>query len=119
MYPGSRLRFIVHISAISAVFERDPSQPVAQNLLQQGFTAEAPNQRWASDIPYLLTHQGWLYLAAVMDLYSRRIVGWSMSRWISRHLVMDALSMAIGSRRPESAMIHHSDSENVAAGSFW
>jgi putative transposase len=89
--------------------ERDPSHPVAENLLQQDFAAKAPNQRWASDITYISTHQGWLYLAVVMDLYSRRIVGWSMSRWISRHLVIDALSMAIGSRRPERVLIHHSD----------
>ena len=88
---------------------RDPSHAVAENLLDQDFTAAAPNQRWASDITYLSTHQGWLYLAVVMDLYSRRIVGWSMSRWINRHLVMDALSMAIGSRQPEGALIHHSD----------
>ncbi len=59
---------------------RDPSHPVAENLLDQDFTAAAPNQRWASDITYISTHQGWLYLAVVMDLYSRRIVGWSMSR---------------------------------------
>ena len=84
--------------------KRDPSHPVAENLLHQDFTAEAPNQRWASDITYLSTRQGWLYLAVVMDLYSRRIVGWSMSREISRHLVMDALTMAIGSRRPEAAL---------------
>jgi putative transposase len=89
--------------------ECDPSHPVAKNLLRQDFAAEAPNQRWASDITYISTHQGWLYLAVVMDLYSRRIVGWSMSRWINRHLVIDALSMAIGSRRPERVLIHHSD----------
>ncbi len=89
--------------------QRDPSHPVAENLLDQDFTAEAPNQRWASDITSISTRQGWLYLAVVMDLFSRRIVGWSMSRWINRHLVMDALSMAIGSRRPEGILIHHSD----------
>ena len=89
--------------------ECDPSHPVAKNLLRQDFAAEAPNQRWASDITYISTHQGWLYLAVVMDLYSRRIVGWSMSRWINRHLVIDALSMAIGSRRPEHVLMHHSD----------
>ena len=89
--------------------ERDPSHPVAENLIRQSFTTKAPNQVWASDITYISTHQGWLYLAVVMDLYSRRIVGWSMSRWINRHLVIDALSMAIGSRHPEAALIHHSD----------
>jgi len=88
---------------------RDPSHPVAENLLEQDFRAAAPNQRWASDITYILTNQGYLYLAVVMDLFSRRIVGWSMSRWINRHLVMDALTMAIGSRRPEGVLIHHSD----------
>ncbi len=89
--------------------QRDPSHPVAENLLDQDFTAEAPNQRWASDITYISTHQGWLYLAVVMDLFSRRIVGWSMSRWINRHLVIDALNMAIGTRRPGAELIHHSD----------
>jgi len=87
----------------------DPSHAVADNLLQQNFTARGPDQRWASDITYISTHQGWLYLAIVMDLYSRRVVGWSMSQWISRHLVMDALRMAIESRRPEALLIHHSD----------
>ena len=87
----------------------DPSHPVADNVLQQDFTAEAPNERWASDITYISTQQGWLYLAVVMDLYSRRIVGWSMSRWISRHLAIDALNMAIDQRLPEGALIHHSD----------
>ena len=93
--------------------QRDPSHPVADNLLEQDFTAEGPNERWASDITYISTRQGWLYLAVVMDLYSRRIIGsWvvgsagvidalSMGRWISRHLVIDALNMAISQRLPE------------------
>lgn len=79
----------------------DPCHPVAKNLLQQDFTAKGPNHRWASDITYINTQQGWLYLAIVMDLYYRRIVGWSMDRWISRHLAIDALAMALGSRLPE------------------
>ncbi len=89
--------------------QSDPSHPVADNLLEQDFTAEGPNERWASDITYISTHQGWLYLAVVMDLYSRRIVGWSMDRWINRHLVIDALNMAVGQRCPEGELIHHSD----------
>jgi putative transposase len=89
--------------------QRDPSHPVADNLLEQDFTAEGPNERWASDITYISTHQGWLYLAVVMDLYSRRIVGWSMGYWINRHLVIDALNMAIGQRCPDGALLHHSD----------
>ena len=81
----------------------------AENLLEQDFSAEVPNERWASDITYLWTGQGWLYLAVVMDLYSRRIIGWSMSRRINRHLVLDALNMALGQRRPGENLIHHSD----------
>ena len=89
--------------------QRDPSHPVAKNLLKRNFSADAPNQRWASDITYISTHEGWLYLAVVMDLYSRRIVGWSMSRWMNRRIVLAALRMAIGARQPEAALIHHSD----------
>ena len=89
--------------------QRDPSHPVADNLLQQDFSATAINQRWSSDITYIATNQGWLYLAVVMDLYSRRIVGWSMSRRITRHLVIDAFRMAIGLRQPKGVLIHHSD----------
>ncbi len=81
----------------------------AENLLDQDFSAEMPNERWASDITYIYTGQGWLYLAVVMDLYSRRIIGWSMSRRINRHLVLNALSMALGQRRPGTNLIHHSD----------
>ena len=81
----------------------------ARNLLEQDFSAVTTNERWASDITYLWTGQGWLYLAVVMDLYSRRIIGWSMSRRINRHLVLDALNMALGQRRPGEDLIHHSD----------
>lgn len=89
--------------------QRDPAHPVAKNLLKQDFKAEAPNQRWASDITYISTKQGWLYLAVVMDLFSRRIVGWSMSHHMGRHLVLGALQMAIEARRPDGPLIHHSD----------
>jgi transposase InsO family protein len=89
--------------------QADPSHPVAKNLLRRKFSAVAPNQRWAADITYISTKEGWLYLAVVMDLYSRRIVGWSMSRWISRRLVLAALRMALEVRQPEGKLIHHSD----------
>ncbi len=92
-----------------ATTQRDPAHPVAKNLLKQDFKAQAPNQRWAADITYISTRQGWLYLAVVMDLYSRRVVGWSMSRWMSRRLVVDALRMAVEARQPEGPLIHHSD----------
>ena len=89
--------------------QREPSHAVAKNLLNQNFSAQMPNQRWVADITYISTHQGWLYLAVVMDLYSRRIVGWSMSRWISRRIVIDALRMAIDARQPAGSLVHHSD----------
>ena len=82
---------------------------MANNLLKRNFTADRPNRRWAGDITYIPTRQGWLYLAVVIDLFSRRIVGWSMNRWMSRHLVVDALRMAVEARRPEGPLIHHSD----------
>ncbi len=72
---------------------------MANNLLKQNFAADGPDQRWASDITYIATRQGWLYLAVTMDLFSRRIVGWSMDRWMSRHLVVDALRMAVEARQ--------------------
>ena len=89
--------------------QSDPRHAKAPNLLKQDFSAEAPNQRWVCDITYIDTRQGWLYLAVVMDLYSRRIIGWSMDRWISRHLAIDALNMALGARLLEGTLIHHSD----------
>jgi len=89
--------------------QRDPKHTVADNLLQQNFTAKEMNQRWASDITYIKTRQGWLYLAVVLDLFSRRVVGWSMSRWISRHLAISALNMALDQRLPDKQLIHHSD----------
>ncbi len=89
--------------------QRDRTHRAAKNLLKQNFAAQAPNQCWASDMTYISTRQGWLYLAVVMDLYSRRIVGWSMGKWMSRRLVVDALKMAVGARQPTGALIHHSD----------
>jgi putative transposase len=78
--------------------QRNPAHRVARDLLQQDFTAAAPNQRWVADITYISTLQGCIYLAVVMDLYSRRIVGWSMSRWMSRRIVVDALKMVSTTR---------------------
>jgi len=85
------------------------SFPVAENLLDREFFSAGPNQVWASDITYIWTQEGWLYLAAVIDLHSRMVVGWSMSERIDRSLVLDALSMAVGRRKPGPGLIHHSD----------
>jgi putative transposase len=89
--------------------QRDRRDRVAQNILKQNFSAGAPNERWVADITYISTHQGWLYLAVVIDLYSRRVVGWSMSRWMSRRMVVDALRMAVAARQPGGPLVHHSD----------
>ena len=85
------------------------SQPVAQNLLDRQFTAELPNLKWAVDITYIPTDQGWLYLAGVIDLCSRKIVGWSMADHMRTDLVSDALKMAVARRSPDPGLLHHSD----------
>lgn len=83
--------------------------PLAPNLLAQDFRTSAANQVWASDITFIWTDEGWLYLASTMDLYSRMVVGWSMSSAMPASLVEDALKMAIDRRSPPAGMIHHSD----------
>ena len=88
--------------------------PVAPNLLQQDFTASAPNQKWVSDITYVATDEGRLYVAVVLDLYSRRVVGWSMSERMTTALVSDALTMALWRRKMPKGVIVHSD-----RGSQW
>ena len=85
------------------------NQPVAENLLGQNFEAQRPNQVWVSDITYIWTHEGWLYLAVILDLFSRQIVGWAMSNRLGQELVLDAFKQAIWSRRPQSGVIFHSD----------
>jgi transposase InsO family protein len=85
------------------------SQPVAGNLLDRQFTAGLANQKWAADITYIPTDQGWLYLAGVIDLCSRRIVGWSMADHMRTDLVSDALGMAVARRSPKPGLLHHSD----------
>jgi putative transposase len=83
--------------------------PIAPNLLARNFTATAPNRIWLADITYVETEQGWLYLAAVMDLYSRRIVGWAMADHLRAELPLAALRMAISTQQPGDGLIHHSD----------
>ncbi len=85
------------------------NQPVADNLLDRQFEAALPNQKWAVDITYIPTDEGWMYLAGVIDLCSRKIVGWSMGEGMKVDLVSDALFMAIAHRRPQDGLLHHSD----------
>lgn len=85
------------------------SLPAAPNLLNRNFSPEKPNQLWAGDITYIPTGEGWLMLATVLDLFSRRVVGWTMDRRLDRTLTLGALSMAIRQRRPGPGLIVHSD----------
>jgi len=83
--------------------------PIAANVLDRGFDAPMPNQKWVCDITYIRTDEGWLYLAGVMDLCSRKIVGWAMDQHMRADLVSQALEMALITRRPEPGLLHHSD----------
>jgi transposase InsO family protein len=83
--------------------------PIAPNLLNRDFHAEKPNQKWVADITYIPTEEGWLYLAGVLDLFSRKIVGWEMSNQIDADLAENALRMALYQRRPGANLLHHSD----------
>lgn len=82
---------------------------IAPNTLDRDFAATAPDQKWVADFTYVWTREGWLYVAAVLDLFSRRIVGWSMKARMTADLVTDALVMAIWRRRPDTDLLHHSD----------
>ena len=86
-----------------------PAYPAATNVLNRQFEAQRPNQKWAADITYIPTQAGWLYLAVVLDLFSRRVVGWAMSARCDTALVYHALQMALSQRQPHGDLLHHSD----------
>ena len=88
---------------------QQPRQPVAPNRLAQAPKATAPNQIWVADITYIQTQEGWLYLAAILDLYSRKIVGWAMAERIDTALILKALLMALLHRQPPANLLFHSD----------
>jgi transposase InsO family protein len=95
------------------------SLPVAANLLDQNFVAERPNQVWLADITYIPTGEGWLYLAVILDLFTRKVVGWAMRDHMRAELTIAALTMAIQRRRPEPGLTHHSDrGSQYAAGDY-
>lgn len=85
------------------------NHPVAPNLLNQDFTAHKPSEKWVSDITYIPTKEGWLYLAAVLDLYDKKIIGWAMDTIMTQELVIKALENAVRKRKPAEGLIHHSD----------
>lgn len=95
------------------------SRPVAENILAREFTADGPNQKWVTDITYLPTREGWLYLATVMDLYSRKIVGWALNERLQTPLVTAALEMAVGRRKPPGGLLHHSDRGSQGGFKQW
>jgi transposase InsO family protein len=99
--------------------KRDPKLPIAPNLLAQDFQSIAPNQKWLTDITYVPTAEGWLYLAAVLDLYSRRVIGWAMAPQQDTDLVVSALQMAVGRRQPTAGTLHHSDRGSTYASASY
>ena len=89
--------------------DSDHDLPVAENLLDRQFNPSQANEAWVADITYIPTREGWLYLAAVEDLYSRRVVGWAMAKHLESRLVVDALAMAVQRRLPDEGLLAHSD----------
>jgi putative transposase len=87
----------------------DPCHPVAPNTLERAFTAAAPNQRWVTDISYVWTSEGWCYLAVILDLFSRAVVGWALDADLTTELPLRALAMALSRRGPVPGLLHHSD----------
>jgi transposase InsO family protein len=83
--------------------------PIAPNVLEREFTAGAPNKVWVTDVTYIATDEGWLYLAAILDLFSRRVIGWATSATNDRLLALDALDRALCARKPRPGLLHHSD----------
>ncbi len=102
-----------------ATTDSNHNLPVARNHLNRDFTVFKPNQRWVSDITYINTNEGWLYLAAIMDLYSRKIVGWAMGKQLTRDLVVKALKMALDRRRPNKGLLLHSDRGSQYASHYY
>jgi putative transposase len=85
------------------------THPIAPNVLARQFTVTAPNKVWVTDVTYIATNEGWLYLAAILDLFSRRVVGWATSATNDRALALDALELALQARQPAAGLLHHSD----------
>ena len=96
-----------------------PASVVAPNRLQQQFNVAEPNEAWVSDITHIRTHEGWLYLAVIVDLYSRRVIGWSMQSRIKKELVLDALLMAVWRRRPKETVTVHTDQGSQYTSHDW
>jgi transposase InsO family protein len=111
----ARLMRLAHIAArrtrqrIPRTTQRNPEAIPAPNLLNQDFSSPAPDRKWVSDITYIATAEGWLYLAAILDLFSRRVVGWAMDEHMEASLAQQAWHMAVSQRCPSADLLHHSD----------
>jgi putative transposase len=120
----ARLMRLSHLYAVTSkrfVVTNDSNHalPIAENLLDREFTVQTPNARWAADITYIHTGEGWLYLAVVLDLFSRRVVGWAMGETLERSLVLCALDMALTGRKPAAGLLCHSDrGSQYASGDY-
>ena len=100
---------IIRTQKYKATTDSNHTFNIAPNLLDQDFSADGPNQKWAGDISYIWTSEGWLYLAVILDLYSRRVIGWAVSNRMKRDLAIRALDMAVALRQPAKGCIHHTD----------
>ncbi|WP_347828747.1 IS3 family transposase [uncultured Planktomarina sp.] len=100
---------IIRTQKYKATTDSNHTFNIAPNLLDQDFSADGPNQKWAGDISYIWTSEGWLYLAVILDLYSRRVIGWAVSNRMKRDLAIRALDMAVALRQPPEGCIHHTD----------
>jgi transposase InsO family protein len=105
----AEIRSVMHKRFVVRTTDSKHDQPIAPNLLDRKFGADLPDRKWCCDITYIPTDEGFLYLAAVIDLCSRKIVGWSMADHLRTDLCLDALEMALRSRKPTKELIHHSD----------
>jgi len=116
-YNIKRIERLMNVMGLKAIQKRkfkrttnsNHNLPLKDNLLKRNFNVTQPNKVWASDITYISTNEGWLYLAVVIDLYSRKVVGWSINKTMTRQLVIDALNMGIKNRKPDKGLIFHSD----------
>ncbi len=112
LYGKQRRRF-------KATTDSNHKKPVAPNILDGNFQVEEPNQVWVGDLTYIRTDEGWLYLAVILDLFSRRIVGWALGARMTRHLVLEAIRKAVGLRCPSPGLLHHSDrGSQYASGDY-
>jgi putative transposase len=100
---------VIRTRKYKATTDSEHTFNIAPNLLDQDFTTDGPNQKWAGDISYIWTSEGWIYLAVILDLYSRRVIGWAVSNRMKRDLAIRALDMAVALRQPPEGCIHHTD----------